>query len=88
MGLLSWIVLGLGVGALVKKFMTRPVTGGWFAVLALGVSGAALGGILGRVIFRTGFGGLLNLRTWVLSVIGAMGVAWAHGVLDRRRLDR
>ncbi|OIH82304.1 hypothetical protein BLJ79_20520 [Arthrobacter sp. UCD-GKA] len=88
MGLVGWIILGLVVGALVKNIMPGRVNGGWFTSLALGVAGAIVGGWIGSLVFHTGLGGLLNLRTWVLAIVGAVIVAGVYGAIRQRRLDR
>lgn len=43
MWLVSWIILGLVVGAPVKSLMPGRVGGGWFPSLVLGVIGAIRG---------------------------------------------
>lgn len=85
MGLLSWIVLGLIVGALVKNILPGRVNGGWFTSLLLGVAGGVVGGWLGSIVFHTGLGGFFNLRTWVLSILGAVVVAGVYGAIRQRR---
>ena len=84
MWLLSWIILGLIVGALVKNFMPGKVEGGWFTSLILGVVGAIVGGWLGSLIFNTGLGGFFNLRTWILALIGGAVVAGVYGAIRGR----
>lgn len=85
MGLLGWIILGLIVGALVRNIFPGRAHGGWFASLLLGVVGAVVGGWLGSLVFNTGVADLLNLRTWVPSIIGAVLVAGIHGAIRQRR---
>ncbi|MFL4474369.1 GlsB/YeaQ/YmgE family stress response membrane protein [Paeniglutamicibacter sp. MACA_103] len=85
MGLLGWIILGLIVGALVKNIMPGRVKRGWPTSLLLGVAGAVVGGWLGSLIFNTGLGGFFNLRTWVLSILGAVLVAGVYGAIRQRR---
>lgn len=43
MWLVSWIILGLIAGALVKSVLPGRVGGGWFSSLVLGVIGAIRG---------------------------------------------
>lgn len=84
MTFLSWIILGLIVGALIKNFMPGRVGGGWVTSLVLGVVGAIVGGWLGSLIFRTGLGGFFNLRTWILAIIGGAVVAGVYGAVRGR----
>ncbi|MFJ6416967.1 GlsB/YeaQ/YmgE family stress response membrane protein [Paeniglutamicibacter sp. NPDC091659] len=84
MTIISWIILGLIVGVLVKQFMPGRVNGGWITSLVLGVVGALVGGWLGSMIFNTGLGGFFNLRTWVLAILGGVVVAGIYGLVKGR----
>lgn len=84
MWLLSWIILGLVVGALIKKFMPGRVQGGWMTSLILGVTGAIVGGWLGSLIFHTGLRGFFNPITWILALIGGAIVAGVYGAIRGR----
>lgn len=48
MGILSWILLGLIVGALAKWIMPGKDSGGIFMTMLLGIVGAFVGGALTR----------------------------------------
>jgi uncharacterized membrane protein YeaQ/YmgE (transglycosylase-associated protein family) len=51
--LLSWLVLGAVLGMLVAAFWpTEGLT--WFRALAVGAFGAAVGGLVGRILFVPG----------------------------------
>lgn len=50
MGILSWIVLGLIVGALAKWIMPGKDPGGIFITMGLGIAGAFVGGFVGSLI--------------------------------------
>ena len=50
MGILSWIVFGLIVGALAKLVMPGRDPGGVIVTMLLGIVGALLGGFLGRAM--------------------------------------
>jgi uncharacterized membrane protein YeaQ/YmgE (transglycosylase-associated protein family) len=71
MGLLSWIILGLVVGALAKWIMPGPDPGGWIITILLGIAGAFLGGWIGT---RVGFGTVtgLNAGSIILATGGAV----------------
>ncbi|MFF5793823.1 GlsB/YeaQ/YmgE family stress response membrane protein [Paeniglutamicibacter sp. NPDC012692] len=84
MGFISWIILGLIVGVLVKQFMPGRVNGGWITSLVLGVVGAVVGGWLGSLMFHTGLGGFFNIRTWVLAILGGVVVAGIYGLVKGR----
>ena len=81
MGILSWIVLGLVVGALAKWIMPGPDPGGAVVTILIGVAGALVGGFLGSLVGLgsvTGF----DLGSLVLAVGGALLLLWG-----RRRLS-
>lgn len=84
MGFISWIILGLIVGVLVKQFMPGRVNGGWITSLVLGVVGAVVGGWLGSLMFHTGLGGFFNIRTWLLAILGGVVVAGIYGLVKGR----
>ena len=50
MGILSWIVFGLIVGALAKLVMPGKDPGGVIVTMLIGIVGALLGGFLGRAL--------------------------------------
>ncbi len=77
MGIVTWIVLGLLVGALAKWIMPGPDPGGIFLTMLLGIAGAFVGGFLGSAL---GFGGIsgFNLGSLALAVGGAVLLLWLH----------
>ena len=71
MGLVTWMVLGLVVGALARVLMPGKDAGGLLATLGIGVAGAFVGGYLGTEL---GFGDVtgFNLPSVVLATAGAL----------------
>lgn len=71
MGILTWIVLGLIVGALAKWIMPGDDPGGIFITILIGVAGALLGGFLSTAL---GFGGVtgFNFGSVVVAVLGSL----------------
>jgi len=49
MGILSWIVLGLIIGALAKLIMPGKDPGGVIVTILLGIAGGFVGGYLGSI---------------------------------------
>lgn len=84
MGLLSWILLGLAAGAIGKAILPGKAEVGWFGTMLLGIGGAIVGGWVGSIVFHTGLGSFFSLRTWVLSVIGALIVISLYGWLKTK----
>jgi len=69
MGLLSWIVSGLIIGALAKLVMPGKDPGGIIVTILLGIAGAVVGGTVGRMLglYATG-----QAAGWLMSVVGAV----------------
>ena len=77
MGILSWIVLGLLVGALAKWIMPGPDPGGIFVTMLIGIAGAFVGGFIGTQLGLgdvTGF----NLGSLGLATGGALLLLFGH----------
>ena len=71
MGILTWIVLGLIVGALAKWIMPGDDPGGIFITILIGIAGALVGGFLATSIGLgnvTGF----NFGSLVIAVVGSL----------------
>jgi len=71
MGILSWIILGLIVGALAKWIMPGNDPGGVFITILIGIAGAMLGGFLSTAL---GFGSVdgFNLGSVIIATIGSL----------------
>lgn len=71
MGFLSWILLGLVVGALAKFLLPGDDPDGLFVTIGIGVAGAVVGGFLASAVGMgevTGF----DLRSVAIAVGGSM----------------
>lgn len=71
MGILTWIILGLVVGALAKLLMPGDDPGGIFVTILIGIAGAFLGGMIGSML---GIGSItgFNMLSIVLAIVGAI----------------
>ena len=85
MGILGFLILGLIAGAIAKAILPGRQGGGWVITLVLGVVGAILGGWIGSLIFGGGLGDFFDLRTWLLSILGAIIVLLIYGAVAGRR---
>lgn len=85
MGIIAWIVLGLIVGAIAKMIMPGRDGGGFILTILLGVIGAFVGGFIGKYAFHTSLGGFFDLRTWLLSILGAVVVLGIFHLARPRR---
>lgn len=71
MGIISWIVMGLLVGALAKFIMPGDDPGGIFVTILIGIAGAFVGGFIGSFLGLgevTGF----NIGSFLLATGGAV----------------
>lgn len=71
MGIFTWIILGLVVGALAKLIMPGKDPGGIFITMLIGIAGAFIGGFVGSAVgigTVTGF----NLISVGLATAGAV----------------
>jgi uncharacterized membrane protein YeaQ/YmgE (transglycosylase-associated protein family) len=84
MGFLGFLLLGLIAGAIAKAILPGRQGGGWLLTLVLGVVGAILGGWIGSLVFGGGLGEFFDLRTWLLSILGAVIVLLVFGAVTRR----
>ncbi len=84
MGILSWIIMGLIVGALAKFLMPGKDPGGIIVTILIGVAGAFIGGLVGAKIgvgTVTGF----NLHSIALATGGALLLLIVYRFLKRAR---
>src|SRR4029079_1863543 len=85
MGILAFLILGLIAGAIAKEILPGRQGGGLVITLVIGVVGAILGGWIGSLIFGGGLADFFDLRTWLLSILGAVIVLLIYGAVAGRR---
>ena len=69
MGILGWIVFGLIVGIIAKLLMPGRDPGGFIITALLGIAGAVVGGMIGRM---AGFYGPGDAAGYLMSILGAI----------------
>ena len=79
--IIGWIIFGLIVGALAKFIMPGDDPGGIFITIILGIAGSFVGGFVGDLI-GIGQSGVLS---WVLAVVGALGLLWGYRQISANR---
>ena len=72
MGILTWIILGLIVGALAKWIMPGDDPGGIFITILIGIAGALLGGFLSTAIGVGGGVTGFNIGSIVIAILGSL----------------
>jgi uncharacterized membrane protein YeaQ/YmgE (transglycosylase-associated protein family) len=83
MGILSWILLGLIVGALAKWIMPGRDPGGIIVTILLGIAGAFVGGFLAT---RLGLGTVdgFNLGSLAIAIGGSLLLLWIYRIMRTR----
>ena len=83
MGFLSWIVLGLVIGALAKWIMPGKDPGGILITIVIGIAGAFVGGFVGSLL---GLGGItgFNIGSLLLALAGALALLWGYRTMKGR----
>ena len=85
MGILAWIILGLIAGAIAKAIMPGRDPGGFIVTALIGIVGAVIGGFLGNMIFGIGGVSGIDIRSILISVVGALVLLWIYRMATRRR---
>ena len=85
MGIISWILLGLIAGAIAKAIMPGRARGGFIVTMLLGIVGGIVGGFIGNAIFGEGLSGFFSIRTWLLSIGGAIIVLAIYGAITGKK---
>jgi uncharacterized membrane protein YeaQ/YmgE (transglycosylase-associated protein family) len=84
MGILAWIILGLIAGAIAKAIMPGKDPGGFIVTALIGIVGAVIGGFLGNMIFGIGGVSGVDIRSILISVVGALLLLWIYRMATRR----
>jgi uncharacterized membrane protein YeaQ/YmgE (transglycosylase-associated protein family) len=85
MAIIGWIVFGLVVGIIARFLMPGPQPMGFILTALLGIAGSFLGGYLGTMIH----GGPMDASQpagWIGSIIGALVLLFAYGMIFKRRM--
>jgi len=84
MGIFSWIIMGLIVGALAKFLMPGEDPGGIIVTILIGIAGAFVGGFVGA---KMGLGTVsgFNLGSIALATGGALLLLIIYRLVKRRQ---
>jgi uncharacterized membrane protein YeaQ/YmgE (transglycosylase-associated protein family) len=89
MGIIAWIVLGLGAGLIGNMLIPGRRSQGLVLTCVIGVVGALLGGWLATKLFHIHtLHGFFNLSTWVTAIIGAAILLLAYHLVTSRERSR
>ena len=79
MGIVAWIVLGLGAGLLANMPIPGRGSQGLVLTCVIGVAGALLGGWAATELFHVvTLHGFFNLSTWLTAIAGAAVLLLAY----------
>ena len=82
MGIIAWIVLGLGAGLLANMLIPGRRSQGLVITCVIGIAGALLGGWLATKLFHVvTLHGFFNLSTWLTAIAGAAILLLAYHLL-------
>jgi uncharacterized membrane protein YeaQ/YmgE (transglycosylase-associated protein family) len=86
MGVIAWIVLGLGAGLLANMLIPGRRSQGLVLTCVIGVVGALLGGWLATKLFHVvTLHGFFNLSTWLTAIAGAAILLLAYHLVEANR---
>jgi uncharacterized membrane protein YeaQ/YmgE (transglycosylase-associated protein family) len=87
MGIIAWIVLGLGAGLLANMLIPGKRSEGLILTCAIGIAGALLGGWAATRLFHLhhhALQGFFNLSTWLTAIAGATVLLLAFHLVSGR----
>ena len=86
MGIIAWIVLGLGAGLLANMLVPGRRSQGLIVTCLIGVAGALAGGWAATELFHVHtLRGFFNLSTWLTAIAGAAVLLLVFHMFARQR---
>jgi uncharacterized membrane protein YeaQ/YmgE (transglycosylase-associated protein family) len=87
MGIIAWIVLGLGAGLLANMLIPGKRSQGLILTCLIGIAGALLGGWAATKLFHLhhhALQGFFNASTWITAIAGAAVLLLAYHLVTSR----
>jgi uncharacterized membrane protein YeaQ/YmgE (transglycosylase-associated protein family) len=82
-GIIAWIVLGLGAGLLANMLIPGGRSQGLVVTCVIGIVGALAGGWLATKLFHIhSLQGFFNLSTWITAIVGASVLLLAYHMVS------
>src|SRR6476660_8101739 len=89
MGIIAWIVLGLGAGLLANMLIPGKRSQGIIITCVIGIVGALLGGWVATKLFHIhSLHGFFNLSTWITAIVGAAVLLLIYHLITGRSSRR
>ena len=83
MGIIAWIILGLGAGLLANMLIPGGRSQGLVVTCIIGIVGALAGGWLATKLFHIhSLRGFFNISTWITAVVGAAILLLAYHLVS------
>ncbi len=82
MGILSWLLSGLIIGALAKFIMPGKDPGGIIVTILLGIAGAFVGSYVGQML---GFYATGEAAGWIMSILGAIVLLAIYRAFNKKK---
>jgi uncharacterized membrane protein YeaQ/YmgE (transglycosylase-associated protein family) len=85
MGIIAWIVLGLGAGLIANLLIPGKRSQGLVLTCLIGIAGALLGGWAATRLFHIhSLHGFFNASTWLTAIAGAAVLLLAYHLVTSR----
>jgi uncharacterized membrane protein YeaQ/YmgE (transglycosylase-associated protein family) len=84
MGILTWIIFGLIVGAIAKFLMPGRDPGGIIVTILIGIVGAVIGGFIGSQLGLGDVSGF-NFPSLIIAILGAIVLLIIYRMVAARR---
>jgi uncharacterized membrane protein YeaQ/YmgE (transglycosylase-associated protein family) len=85
MGIIAWILLGLGAGLVANMLIPGRRQQGLILTCLIGIAGALLGGWLATKLFHIHtLHGFFNASTWLTAIAGAAVLLLAYHLVTRQ----
>jgi len=85
MGIIAWIVLGLGAGLLANMLIPGKRSQGLIVTCLIGIAGALLGGWAATKLFHIhSLHGFFNASTWITAIAGAVVLLLIYHLITRQ----
>ena len=89
MGIIGWIVLGLGAGLIANMLIPGRRQQGLILTCLIGIAGALLGGWLATKLFHIhSVQGFFNVSTWLTAIAGAAILLLAYHLISGKSSSR
>jgi uncharacterized membrane protein YeaQ/YmgE (transglycosylase-associated protein family) len=88
MGIVAWVVFGALAGWVASLLAGTNERQGCITNIVIGVVGAFVGGFVIELVTGNQFSFAFNMRSFIVAVVGAIGLLALTGWGSKRRRDR